>query len=41
VTVVATGTHARTVGAASHRIDHVDEDLTLTGLRLVAERSSI
>lgn len=39
--VVATGIHARTIAGASRRIDHVDEELTLLGLRLVAERSSI
>lgn len=41
VPVVATGTHAATIAGASRRIDHVDEQLTLVGLRLVAERSSI
>ncbi len=41
VTVVATGRHAATVAAASERIDLVDDDLTLKGLRIIGERNPI
>jgi type III pantothenate kinase len=36
--VVATGGWARSIAAESSRIDHVDPLLTLSGLRLIAER---
>ncbi len=36
--VIATGGFAKTVAAASKMIDTVDEDLTLEGIRLIAER---
>lgn len=41
IEVVATGRLAAVVAKESTRIGRVDEDLTLTGLRLVAERNPI
>lgn len=38
-TVVATGGYASLIGAGAHRIQHIDPNLTLEGLRLIYERN--
>ena len=38
-TVIATGGYAPLIGAGTHRIQHIDPNLTLDGLRLVFERN--
>ncbi len=37
--VIATGGHAPLIGKGTHRIQHIDPDLTLEGLRLIYEKN--